>query len=174
MQAPKHLQLILSITIAASLAAVSCTGKISQAKPTVAEAEKFMADTENLLADLSVKASRAAWVQANFITDDTEAIASQANQDYIEATTKLAKDVKRFDGMTSPACPGAQIQAAEIVALFPERSKGTRRSRPRSAPTWKPSMAKGKHAPMMASIRANASPSEKWNRCLRRAAIPKN
>ncbi len=101
MQARKQLKWILSIAIAASLTAVSCTTKTS-AKPTLAEAEKFMADTETLLADLSVKESRADWVQANFITDDTEAIASQANQEYIEATTKLAKDVKRFDGMTFP------------------------------------------------------------------------
>ena len=101
MQARKQLKLILSIAIAALMTAVSCTNKTS-AKPTLAEAEKFMADTETILADLSVKASRAQWVQANFITDDTEALASQANQEYIEATTKLAKDVKRFDGMTLP------------------------------------------------------------------------
>lgn len=70
--------------------------------PTIAEAEKFIADTEKMLADLSEKASRASWVQANFITEDTEAIASLANQHYIEATTRLATEVKRFDGMKLP------------------------------------------------------------------------
>jgi peptidyl-dipeptidase A len=66
------------------------------------DAVKFISDAENLLADLSIKQGRAQWVQANFITDDTEAIAAQANQDYIEATTRLASDIKRFDGMKFP------------------------------------------------------------------------
>jgi len=100
----KHWSILLGLSIALAFILASCTGarQKSASTPTVAEAEKFIADTEGLLSDLSVKASRAAWVQANFITDDTEAIASQANQDYIEATTKLAAQVKRFDGMELP------------------------------------------------------------------------
>ena len=68
----------------------------------VAEAEKFIEETERLLARLSEKAARAAWVQANFITEDTEIIASQANQEYIEVLTRLASEVKRFDGLKLP------------------------------------------------------------------------
>jgi peptidyl-dipeptidase A len=87
--------LLLSLQIGCSLIS-------KNSKPTRDEAEKFIAGAESLLDGLSVKASRAAWVQANFITDDTEAIASLANQDLIEATTKLAQEVKRFDGMKLP------------------------------------------------------------------------
>jgi peptidyl-dipeptidase A len=101
-----HFGCNLVLAIAIILISTSCAGlfqnKASNANPTVAEAERFMMDTENLLADLSVKAERAAWVQANFITDDTDTIAAQANQDYIEATTKLAAEVKRFDGLKLP------------------------------------------------------------------------
>src|SRR5262249_14842389 len=43
--------------------------------------------------------SRAQWVQATFITDDTETIAAEANERVIEAQTKLAEDVKQFNGM---------------------------------------------------------------------------
>jgi peptidyl-dipeptidase A len=93
-----NILLALSIVILLALVPLSCTKKAPKA--TVAEAEQFIADTEKLLAGLSEKAGRAAWVQANFITDDTEAIASQANQDYIEATTKIASEVKRFEGLT--------------------------------------------------------------------------
>jgi peptidyl-dipeptidase A len=92
-----HIVLILS-----ALVVFSITPLLRSAAPTVAEAEQFIANTEKMLDNLAVKASRAAWVQANFITDDTEAIASQANQDNIEATTRLAKEVKRFDGMKLP------------------------------------------------------------------------
>ena len=70
--------------------------------PTVQEAQQFMDKAEAQLSELSVKVSRAQWVQANFITDDTETIASQANEDFLAAKTKLAADVKRFDGMQFP------------------------------------------------------------------------
>ena len=90
---------VLCIAITLALVSVSCN---SVSKPTLAEAERFIADSEKLLADLSFKAGRAQWVQANFITDDTEAIASQANEDFMTATTKLAEEVKRFDGMQFP------------------------------------------------------------------------
>ncbi len=96
----RHLNIvwIAIIGIGLALISASCTA----GGPTVSEAEQFIADTEELLNDFSTKAGRAAWVQANFITEDTEIIASQANQDYIEATTRIASEVKRYDGMELP------------------------------------------------------------------------
>lgn len=73
-----------------------------QAKPTVAEAEKFMADTENKLNELSVKLARAQWVQATYITDDTEAISADYNERFIAEMTSLAQSVKRYDGLKLP------------------------------------------------------------------------
>jgi peptidyl-dipeptidase A len=106
MQGPNRLRSrwILSVVVAFVFVSISaaCRTSVPKAEPTLADAEKYMAHTEKLLADLSVKQSRAAWVQANFITDDTESIASQANQNLIEATTRIAIEVKRFDGMKMP------------------------------------------------------------------------
>jgi peptidyl-dipeptidase A len=99
-----NILLILAITLVFTSTFLSCTGtgRKSTAKSSVAEAEKFMAETEKLLEDLSIKQSRAAWVAANFITDDTETIAAEANQKLIEATTKIAQDVKRFESLELP------------------------------------------------------------------------
>ncbi len=69
----------------------------NQGPPTVAEAEEFMRGAETRLNDLSVKASRASWVQSNFITDDTEIISADANEALIGATTELAKQATRYD-----------------------------------------------------------------------------
>ena len=107
MHAHSHLNLAIILCFAILVAFAPASRSAFQKtppnqSPTLAEAEKFIADNENLLANLTVKSSRADWVQSNFITDDTEIIASQANQDFIEATTKLAKEVKRFDGMKLP------------------------------------------------------------------------
>jgi peptidyl-dipeptidase A len=84
---------------------LSCTWscqKGNSRNATVSDAEKFISGAESMLADLSIKSQRAQWVQANFITDDTETISAQANQDLIEATTKLAREIKRYDGMKLP------------------------------------------------------------------------
>src|ERR1039458_70664 len=65
--------------------------------PTVAEAEEFIRQAETRLNDLTVKASRAAWVQSTFITADTEQMAADANEVLIGATTELAKQATRYD-----------------------------------------------------------------------------
>src|SRR6266849_7785377 len=64
--------------------------------PTVAEASKFADEAEKRLFDLQVKASRASWVQENFITDDTEQAAADANEALDAATTELAGKARRF------------------------------------------------------------------------------
>src|SRR5262249_57429979 len=49
--------------------------------PTAATAKKFIEEAEQRYLDLTTKAQRASWVQENFITDDTEEIAAEANQE---------------------------------------------------------------------------------------------
>src|ERR1700682_5837766 len=48
--------------------------------PTIEEAKAFLDDAEARLFDLGNKAQRAAWVQENFITDDTNQIAADAGE----------------------------------------------------------------------------------------------
>ena len=72
------------------------------AAPTAAEAEEFMNKAEAQLADLNVKVQRASWVQENFITDDTQAMAADAIDEVTAITTQLVEQAKRFDGLTLP------------------------------------------------------------------------
>jgi peptidyl-dipeptidase A len=92
----KFVCLLLSLCLAVSLEGQTAS------KPTVAEAEQFINLAETRLNDLAVRAARAAWVQANFITDDTEAIAADANEQSTAAVTELVEQAKRFDGLTLP------------------------------------------------------------------------
>ena len=66
--------------------------------PTAAEAQEFMNKAEARLADLSAKVQRASWVQENFITDDTQAMAADAIDEVTAVTTDLVEQAKRFDG----------------------------------------------------------------------------
>jgi peptidyl-dipeptidase A len=73
-----------------------------QTQPTVADAKAFMDKAEAQLADLAVKVNRATWVQENFITDDTQAIAADAIDQVTAVTTDLVEQAKRFNGLTLP------------------------------------------------------------------------
>lgn len=70
--------------------------------PSVAEARKFLNEAEARLLELTNQAGRAAWVQSNFITDDTEALSALANERQIGAAVELAKAATRFDKVALP------------------------------------------------------------------------
>jgi peptidyl-dipeptidase A len=86
---------------------------------TVAEAQTFMADAEKRLFELNLKSSRASWVQSNFITDDTEALAADANKELIAATTELAEGARRFEGLQMPADLARKFQLLKLSLTLP-------------------------------------------------------
>ena len=71
----------------------------TNSKPTVAEAEQFMKQAETRLNALAIKGNQATWVQSNFITEDTEALAADAIDEATAAVTELAEQARRFDGL---------------------------------------------------------------------------
>ena len=99
--------------------ALLATPAYAASAPTVAEAEKFMAQAEDRLRDLSIKAARAGWVQENFITDDTEAIATEANDQLSAATTELIEQAKRFDGLKLPPELARQFLLLKLQNIAP-------------------------------------------------------
>ncbi len=71
-------------------------------QPSADEARQFATDAETQLLALASEAGTAAWVQTNFITTDTEALAAKANERLISAQVKHAKQAARFDNLTLP------------------------------------------------------------------------
>ncbi|HUR37374.1 MAG TPA: M2 family metallopeptidase [Terriglobales bacterium] len=78
---------------------VKAAAKAPAKKGTPAQAEKFVKDAEKDLLDLGIKASRTAWVQSTYITDDTEALAAEANEALTKRVTELAEESTKFDGL---------------------------------------------------------------------------
>ncbi|HTV60521.1 MAG TPA: M2 family metallopeptidase [Verrucomicrobiae bacterium] len=74
----------------------------SAQKPTVEEARQFVSRAESRLLELWIRSSRASWVQETYITDDTEIIAAQADEAVKSATSELAAESRRFDGLDLP------------------------------------------------------------------------
>lgn len=90
-----------------------------KAAPTAEEAKKYIEDAEKELFDLGVKAQRAAWVQENFITEDTEQIAADAGEVVNTASAKYAKEAHRFDGLNlAPELARKQL-LLELATGFP-------------------------------------------------------
>jgi peptidyl-dipeptidase A len=71
-------------------------------KPTVADAEQFMKQAQARLNEIEVKAAQASWVQENFITDDTQALSADAQDQLTAVTTELIEQAKQFDGLSLP------------------------------------------------------------------------
>ncbi len=83
--------------------------KANKAKPTAAEAQKFIEDAGKLLLELTIEAGRAQWVQANFITSDTEILAAKRNEALLTEGVRLAQEAARFDGVQLPADTRRQV-----------------------------------------------------------------
>jgi len=91
-------------------AVVTCALSLSGAEkklmvrkiPTVQEAKAFIDNAETRLLDLSLEASRADWVKATYITDDTEILAAKGDERAINAQVELAKQSTRFDNLKLP------------------------------------------------------------------------
>jgi hypothetical protein len=73
-------------------------------------------DAEAELLELSIRQSRAQWVQNTYITDDTELLAAEANEAYVGAATRLAAEAHRFEGLK---LPGEQYGSALVPPSGP-------------------------------------------------------
>jgi len=94
----RQLWLGLFFLLCIGLALMSCTDNPNALSSSgTNDADKFLADAEKRLMDLSIKAGRADWVKSTFVTDDTETMAAEANENLIAATTELAEQARRFD-----------------------------------------------------------------------------
>jgi peptidyl-dipeptidase A len=87
--------------------------------PTVADAQKFLDEAESRYFDLTNKAQRASWVEENFITDDTEQIAADANQELSGFSAEMSKRAHDFDKLTLPAEMARKMLLLKLSAGFP-------------------------------------------------------
>jgi peptidyl-dipeptidase A len=86
------------LVVAALVLTTACTRSSASSSSTPpADARAFVDIVNKTMLQLGIEQGRASWVQQNFITDDTEALAARANQQYADAIAKFAKDATRFD-----------------------------------------------------------------------------
>jgi len=120
----------------------------SNVKGTPAEAEQFVADAEKRLLELNIKYARADWVKSTFITDDTEALSAEANKQVIEATTELAEQSRRFDGVDLPYDTKRKLKLIKLALTLPAPSNPAERDElTKIAASLEGDYGKGKYCP---------------------------
>ncbi|MBY0304463.1 MAG: M2 family metallopeptidase [Sphingomonas sp.] len=120
---------------------------------TAADADAFVAAAEKQLAEYSIDASRIQWVNATYITDDTDALAAKSGAEGTELAVKLALEAARFQKVAdlspdtirkldllrgtitlpAPTKPGAADELATIVTRMSSqygKGKGTLDGKP--------------------------------------------
>jgi peptidyl-dipeptidase A len=99
-----HFTALFPLLIVSCLLPVSVAEgqRAASAKPTAAQAIAFIDRAEKELSALNVEQSRASWVQETYITDDTVALAAEANDRIIARQTKLIDESRQFDGIALP------------------------------------------------------------------------
>jgi peptidyl-dipeptidase A len=70
--------------------------------PSADQAGEFIAAAEAEIGDAWEFASRVAWVRANFITDDTDWLATRVNAEHTRRVVRLANGTKTFSGVALP------------------------------------------------------------------------
>jgi peptidyl-dipeptidase A len=116
--------------------------------PTIQEAEKFIEQAEARLDRLSIKSSRAGWVQSTYITDDTEALAAAANEEVLAAVTELADEAERFEGMKLTPALARKLKLLKLSLAAPAPKDPKERAELAELGTWlEGAYGKGKYCP---------------------------
>lgn len=135
----------LALALVLSGAVVLATAPDKNAPATAADADTFVARAEKDLADISVDTNRAGWINATYITDDTDAMAAEVSARQTELAVKYAGEAAKYlnvqglspdtkrkldlirNGITLPAPsrPGAADELSTIATkLQSEYGKG--------------------------------------------------
>jgi peptidyl-dipeptidase A len=146
------MKITLVSTMALAFAIVTPT-LAQTATPTVAEADTFVGSAEKEYADFGLFGAQVAWINATYITDDTDAVAARVGAQGTELGVKFAKEAARYasipglsfdtkrkldilrNGLTLPASskPGAATELNTIATNLSStygKGKGTLKGQP--------------------------------------------
>lgn len=133
--------------------------------PTVDEARRFIEDVEEGLHRTWAARDRAAWINQNFITDDTEALAAAAEEATAEYVSQAIERAKRFAGLDLPEDVARKFNLLKLAQTVPAPSDPAKRGELAKLQAWMTgAYGKGKYCPPKGSpLTAIAKGSECLN-----------
>ena len=148
----RHLVSRLAVTAALAFGVpttpLAAQGAADESAPTAAQADAFITAAEKEMFDASLDAARVAWVNATYITEDTDALAAKNGAEWTEMTVRLALAAAKYRGvpglspetkrkldmlrsslvLAAPTTPGAAAELSEIATRLQSsygKGKGT-------------------------------------------------
>src|SRR5271170_1194861 len=120
------------------------------AGPTVAEARAFVDDVDAQLRKLWAFRDRVSWVNENFITDDTEALAAQGEERTAAYVGEAIRQSRRFQPIAAelPSDVARKLYLLSVAQTIPAPSDEAPRSELAEIETWmSDSYGKSKYCP---------------------------
>jgi len=87
--------------------------------PTIQEAKEFLEKSAIEIETLNEHAARVYWVNANFITTDTNWLSSKVGEQGALLTTRLANEAKRFNDLKLPTDMRRKMDMLKRGSEFP-------------------------------------------------------
>ncbi len=140
------LALVAIFTLAAAAPARAASYKSGPG--TADEAREFIDAAEKNLNDIWIRASRASWIQSNFITDDTERLAAEMQEQAIALTTKYALEAARFKDADLPDDVARKLTLLRLSMPMPAPDNDAERAElTEIAASMESRYGKGKYCP---------------------------
>ena len=95
----------------------------SNTGPTLQQAKEFLEAAELEIKNMNAFSARAQWVNSNFITQDTDWLASLSAEQNSQMSTRLANEAKRFSGLKLPASMARKMDGIKRGSNFPAPEK---------------------------------------------------
>src|SRR6202046_2828924 len=100
-------------------AAAAAPSQTKAEAPTAEDARHFVEAAENRLLPLWIGAQGSSWVQETFIPPDTEEMAAEADQAVKAATSELAGEARRYEGLKLPEDVAPKIKLIRLSVDIP-------------------------------------------------------
>jgi len=118
------------------------------AAPTVEEAREFVRKVDADLRKLWMERDRTSWVNMNFITDDTDVQASNAEEASMAYLSGKIREARRFEGLQLPPDVARQLALLKLAGAAPAPDNAAERGELASVLTQMGSLyGKGKFCP---------------------------
>ena len=101
--------------VVALCASVTALAAPPTAAPTAADADAFIAQVNQDLLRLASEGQQAQWLSVTYITDDSQALAARANEQFLKWLGDTVEQSKRFDGVKGLA--PATARAIMLIKL---------------------------------------------------------
>lgn len=112
--------MLMAAAAAVALTWAAPSAALAQAPaPTAAEAKAFVEAAEAELDKVNAFAARAAWVRANFITEDTQWLEAKSSAEQNATVTRLATEAARFNGVATDPVTARKLKLLKLYLVSP-------------------------------------------------------